>query len=442
MSQVIAFTQNINFRTLLEVQCKEITGFSPIIHQTFDEFLNMLSLLESIDIIIIDEPSDNSIFVNLLNEVITRQGQFKSIFFRTERNPMLEKSKVFLPQDVESLFNELKSFFKNVENKEQGHISIPIDSLVHFKMLPFDLYVKIGEDKFIKRIPAHEEIDDSTFASFLQKGIVELHYERKYNRDFSVMLINNMINKVEKDYASLDEKLEASNEVYLTTHQIVGKLGFKPKMVEVCDSVLNQIAEDVVKGKDNFSKFLEQLRTKTNLSFRYRLMELTSFIGTQMIEATENGEPHREMIKKLIFSSLFCDITLKHNDQIHVRRPDQVLKLSQVEQKEVNEHALRSSELVNKYQAAPLEASVIIKQHHGSLNGVGIPLEISPKILPLAKCLMAAQEISYQMLLESHRHPIDVLSDVKLRFIDTPLDEYMEIFESSCYENLNLSKNP
>lgn len=440
MSQIIAFTQNINFRTLLEVQCKEITGFSPIIHHTFEELLSVISLLESIDILIIDEPQDNSIFIKLMNELMGRQGQFKRIFVRSERNPMLAQSKVFSPQDLEGLLSELKSLFKSIEIKEQGHISIPVDSLIHFKILPFDLFVKIGEDKFIKRIPAHEEIDAATFEGFQHKGINELYFERQHNRDFSVMLINNMINKVEKDYASIDEKLTATNEVYLTTHQIVGKLGFKPKMVEVCDSVLNQISEDVIKGKDNFSKFLEQLRTKTNLSFRYRLMELTSFIGTQMIEATEEPSRRREMIKKLIFSSLFCDITLRNNDLIHVRRPDQMMKLSLAEQKEVNEHALRASELVNKYQTAPLEASLIIKQHHGSLNGVGIPQDISPKILPLTKCLMAAQEISYQILLEPHRHPIDVLSDVKLRFIDTTLEEYMEVFETSCYENLNLPR--
>ena len=439
MSQIIAFTQNINFRTLLEVQCKEITGFSPIIHHTFDEFLNVLSLLESIEILIVDEPKDDTIFIKLINELMSRQGQFKQILFRSERNPKLTQSKVFSPEDIEGLLNELKSLFNFVEKKEQGHISIPVDSLIHFKILPFDLFVKIGEDKFFKRIPAHEEIDEATFERFHQKGITELYFERQYNRDFSVMLINNMINKVEKDYDSIDEKLTATNEVYLTTHQIVGKLGFKPKMVEVCDSVLNQIAEDVVKGKDNFSKFLEQLRTRTNLSFRYRLMELTSFIGSQMIEATEPSSVRREMIKKLIFSSLFCDITLINNDQIHVRRPDQVMKLSQNEQKQINEHAMRASELVNKYQRPPLEASLIIKQHHGSMNGVGIPKDISPKILPLAKCLMAAQEISYQILVESHRHPIDVLSDVKLRFIDTPLEEYLEIFETTCYENLNLS---
>jgi hypothetical protein len=89
-----------------------------------------------------------------------------------------------------------------------------------------------------------------------------------------------MINKVERDYTNLDHKLLATNDVFVTTQQIVGKLGFKPRVIDICESVLSQISEDVSSEKDSFEKFLLQLRTQTNLSFNYRLMELTSFIAT------------------------------------------------------------------------------------------------------------------------------------------------------------------
>jgi hypothetical protein len=56
--------------------------------------------------------------------------------------------------------------------------------------------------------------------------------------------------------------------------------------------------------------------------------------------------------------------------------------------------------------------------------------------MPLAKCLMTSQEISYQILLESTRHSIDDLSDIKLKFIDTPLEEYFIQFEELCLTNI------
>jgi hypothetical protein len=164
-------------------------------------------------------------------------------------------------------------------------------------------------------------------------------------------------------------------------------------------------------------------------------MELTSFIATQLIDVSEETG-RNDKIRKIIFASMFCDYTLKDAGQLHIRDNEQLIKLPSSDQKWISEHALKASELVNQYQNAPYEASLIIKQHHGSVSGVGMPNEISSKILPLSKCFMTAQEIAYQILMESYRHPIDVLSDIKLKFIDTPLEEFFMLFEKTCQQNL------
>lgn len=435
MSQVMAFTQQVEFKTLLEIECKGLTGFSPVIHEATDEFKNMLDLLNSIYILIIDAPEDPKSFLNLLSHINIKRDFIQHIFFLTEGDVNIPEAKVFKRSQLDEMIQEMKALINPPVAKTVSYISIPIDSLIHFKMLPFDLYVKISDEKFVKRIPAFEEIDDSTFQKFKEKGIVELHFEKRFNRDFSLMLINNMINKVEQHYHSVDEKLLARNDVFVTTQQIVSKLGFKPRVIEVCESVIDQISSDVAVSKDNFSKYLDQLRTQKELAFHFRLMELTSFIATQMIDVMEESG-RGEKIRKIVFASMFCDYTLKETGQLHIRDVGQLSKLNQSEQKLISEHALKASELINQYQNAPLEASLIIKQHHGSVSGIGLPREVSPKILPLSKCLMTAQEIAYQILLESYRHPIDVLSDIKLKFIDTPLEDFFILFEKTCQQNL------
>ncbi len=439
ISQVLAFTQRLEFKTLLEIESKEMSGLNPVIFNSALEFKNMLNLLDSVDVLIIDEPKDNVIFLSLISEVLARKASIKKIYLLSNGETFDPKVKVFPQQDVTGFVQEFKTVFASAAPPAtEGYISIPVSTLKYFNVLPFDLYVKISNDKYVKRIPAHEGIDASTLKSFISRGILELYFDKKFNRDFSSMLINNMINKVETEYTTLDEKLLAIEDVYVTTLDIVTKLGFKPRIIQVCESVLNQISEDVAGGKDNFAKYMDQLRTQKNLSFHYRLMELTGFISTQMLD--QMGEQNiRDKIRKLIFASMFCDYTLKSTDQIHIRRFDQLARLSVEEQKIISEHALKASELVNQYQSAPYEASLIIKQHHGSLTGVGLPLLISSKILPLSKCLITAQEISYQILMESGRHPMDVLSDIKLKFIDTPLEDFFVLFEESCKTN-NLDK--
>ena len=435
ISQTVAFSERLEFKTLLEVESKSASGLLPAIYQKADEFISMISLLDTIDVLILDSPEDPATFNLLLKEVKSRIDQIKRLYVLTDDKRLIGNATIFEKNKVELLFNELKNLMTPLPDANEGYISIPIDSLIHFKVLPFDLYIKISDSKYLKRIPAHEGIDGSTFASFMSNGVTDLYFERKHNRDFSMMLINNMINRVDQEYSSLDEKLVATNDVFLTTQQIVDKLGFKPRVVEVCESVLNQITEDVSSGKDNFSKFLKQLRTQTDLSFHYRFMELTSFIAIQIVDVMEINNK-RDCIPKIVFASMFCDYTLKTAGHIHIRSTEQQKKIRLVEQKITNEHALQASELASKYQNAPYDAIMIIKQHHGSLTGVGFPKEISPNLLPFSKCLMTAQEIAYQILMESDRHPIDVLSDIKLKFIDTPLEDLFVLFENTCLENL------
>ncbi len=431
ISQVVVFSKSPEFRMLLDLECKSVGGFTPLIRDSFDEFQSLIGLIDKIDILIIDEPEDQVLFKNLINLTNEKLSSFKQIFVLSNSDVLIRTAKVFEKKNIEALVDEFKHLLGDVNNQEEGFISIPISSLFHFTILPFDLFVKIGEGKFIKRIPAHEEIDKTTFSSFLQKGMTDLFFERKFNRDFSKMLINSMINQIERDFNSIDEKLEAADNVFQTTQQIISKLGLKPKIVEVCQSVLNQIFSDVSGGKDAFAKFLDQLRIQSDLHINYRLMELTCFTATQILNEIDQGvDP--EKVKRLIFTSMFCDFCLNEPQQINIRSAEQMLKLPVQSQKAINEHALRASELILSYESAPLEAASLIKQHHGSPNGIGFPTEISPKILPLAKIFMVAQEVAYQILIQSYRPPIDILSDLKSKYIDTPLEDYFVLFVKSC----------
>jgi hypothetical protein len=432
IEQVIVFTQRPEFKMLIEIECKGFSGHSLLIYENFEDFKSMLTLLNKVEILVVDSPDDHKLFQDLTNEIRQKKAQIKSCFFLSDETVNLENTQVYAKNDLEKLLLKLKQIINPPADLTGGYISVSIDSLVHFKVLPFDLFIKIGEDKYFKRIPAHEELDQHTFASFFQRGVTTLFYEKRFNRDFSIMLINHMINKVEKDYAAIDEKLLATNHVFQTTQQIVAKLGFKPKLIQVCESVMNQILGDVTSGQDNFTKFLEQLRQQKELSFNYRLMELTSFIGTQMIEATEhNGE--EDKIRRLVFASMFCDYALGDPYLVNIRRTEQLHNLTSAEQKKVNEHALRGSELILDYANAPIESSALIKQHHGSISGIGFPSEISAKLLPLSKCLMAAQELAFEILVQHDKEPAAVLKEVRQKWGDTPLADYIEKFQNCCH---------
>lgn len=419
-AQVLVYTERKDFRTLIEIECKGLTGFAPVVKESIEDLSGFLSLMPSIDLLVIDNASKKDYKFVSLSDV-------KNIFILSDIPVQLPKSKTFPGNAAAEMIEHLKSLFGQEKVPSEGYISIPIDSFLHFKTLPFDLYIKLGEGNFVKRINANEDIEETSILKLKEKGVAEFHFERKYNRDFSILLINNMINKVESKYSTMDAQLKATNEVFLTTKEIVQSIGLPPKVIQVCESVMERITTDVTQNKDKLSSYLTDIKTKSNLNFQFRLVELTSFIATQMIEA-ENAAGKDENIKKVVFASFFCDISLRDAEHLHYRDQASMKEVWPEDKKIIHEHALKSSEIVSKYKNAPEETAEIVKQHHGSPSGIGFPEAVSNDLLPMAVCLMAAQELAYQILKNPDVTSGIVVSKTKVKMANTPLSRYMDLF--------------
>lgn len=424
-ANVIVYTQRMDFRTLLEIECKGMTGFAPVIKDSFEELKSFLTLGSDIEILVIDDPQESII------QSLVLETQIKNILVLSDKTFSLKQSKSFPRNSVESLIDHLKTILVSKVTNQAGYISIPVDSLIHFKMLPFDLFIKISDEKYLKRIPANEDIDESTIEGFKTKGIIEMHFERKNNRDFSLMLLNNMINKVESDYSTEDAKSKATNEVFLTTKEIVQSVGLPPKVVQVCESVMERITTDVMSHKDKLSSYITETKTATNLNFQYRFMELTSYIATQIVALSDSGNKD-EKIKTIVFASFFCDISLKTSSQLEYRSEESIKDLWPEDKKFIQDHAYHASEIVSKYKNAPDLAGEIVKQHHGALDGKSFPTSFPENLLPLSKCLIAAQELAYGILKKPNVPVTEVVREVAKRFQGTTIHGPLKLFEDSC----------
>ncbi len=423
-ANVVVFTKRMDFKTLLEIECKSLTGFSPVLKDSIEDLKSFLSLGSDIEILVVDDPQNN-ILTSLPSE-----SQVKNILVLSDEASPANKTTCFPTSAAASLIDHLKKLLSSDRPDQEGYISIPVDSLVHFKILPFALFIKIADGKFLKRIPANEDIDETTIKNFKSKGISEMHFEKKNNRDFSMMLLNNMINKVESEYSSEDAQMKATNEVFLTTKEIVQSVGLPPRVIEVCESVMERITTDVASNKDKFASYITDLKTTSDLNFQFRFIELSSFIATQIVDAINDGGKD-DQIKTIVFASFFSDISLKESSHIEHRSEAAIKDLWPEDKKLVLEHAARSSEIVSKYKNAPAMAIEVIKQHHGSPDGKSMPLTPSENILPLAKCLMASQELAFGILKNPSIPAAQVISEITNKYAGSPIHSYLKIFENS-----------
>ena len=429
-SQVLAYSDRMEVVNILENEVKEITGFKAVVKESFEDFCLLLDILVRVDLIIIDAPEDDIKKNKIIEYLIDRKDYIRNIIFLSDNQFDCNLGQVFTYEKFEIMIESLKGSLAKFKEEVHEYVSVPIDSLFHFKVLSFDLFLKISKDKYIKRIPACEEVDRATINSLKSRGGYELYFDKKYNKDFSQMLLNNMMNSMERDYHCYKEESVIKDEIFLTTKEIVQSLGLPPRIISLCDSVMGGIIQDISRGKNQLSSYIHQLK-ESNLSFHFRHIELTSYIASQIVDDFQSFASS-DFTKRVIFSAFFCDVTLRRPELIHIRTQEQLMGLNGQTIKEINMHALKASELVLNYQNAPIGAHRIIRQHHGALNGIGFSDKHYDKLCPLTKCLISSQELAYSILNNPEEDARVTLARVAKKYASTPLQDMFDRFEEKC----------
>lgn len=406
--QIFAYTNNLDFRDLVSLECREIAGHQPVIHQNFEDLKSMFDIVQSIDLLLIDFPEDLTISTKIRDFILKYKISIKHILLLGHDHNFTDNTKSFSRMAVSEFFEQMRIICGNNLPQNSDWSAIPISTLVHFNSVPFDLYIKLSDQRFVKRFPAHEELNKGLIDALIDKGITDLFCEKRYNRDFSMMLINNMINKLDKNYSNVSIKLDSFGEVFETTRDIIQNLGITGRVVEVCDAAVESMLTIVSKEKDEFSEFLNHLKNDKKLAFQFKLINLTNYIGTQLINdmGMENSD---EEIKRLVFASFFSDMHLMNQKLHFFRTADEVSTLKDLDQKTILGHAIKAAELISKYKNAPLDVAKIITQHHGSFTGIGLPAEKSHQLHPLAKILIVAQDMAFSILLDMDTPALEVM---------------------------------
>lgn len=438
MNQVLVYTQRADFRSYLDAECLQIKECFPVFYDTVEELQNMLSIFPKLDVLVIDAPKDPEDLSDLTNFVHSRKGQITHMLLVSdEQSPVF--TKVFHSSDWSSLLQHLKTILGGKDENADGYVGIPIDCLIHFKVMPFPLFLNLSPGKFVKRIPAFEAMDVDVLESYRSRGVKEFFFERRYGKDFANILMNNMINRVEMEYENPDQKEQATSEVFGTVRDIVASIGLKPRVIDLCETLMGQVVDEVSKGKGiQAVSYLQNLRSKPELDFNYRFIQLTSFVATQILDGRSRAHK-KEEIKTVVFAAFFSDMSLKRPEHIHYRNLKDIAQLPEEEKEEVKWHASLSASMVELNKLGGAEAAVIIRQHHGDLYGTDIPSGVHPDLLDLSKCLMASQELAYHLLTHPDQNLWNVFQEVAKTYKGTPLEDYLAIYEGSF---LNYVKEP
>lgn len=198
------------------------------------------------------------------------------------------------------------------------------------------------------------------------------------------------------DNLSLQNSLMFSSHAYKVVRDAARKMMVTPEIIQMTENNIKTMTS-IVQRIPKLRELLEATTQDMNLGFRHSL--LNCYVASHIIDKLEWGTQDQKV--KIAFVSFFHDITIAEEEflLIHSEEALDIHPMTQEQRVSVLRHAINAATLLNKYYTSlPFGVDTIVKQHHGTRDGIGFnayPLSISP----LALVFMVAEEWVHHVLL-------------------------------------------
>ena len=272
-----------------------------------------------------------------------------------------------------------------------------------------------------------EEITKDKINNYISMGVDQIFIQKNDRLKLVNQISNEMISELSFDKLNDNERVVAGAVQIETVSDKFREIGVTKETVDSAKKALRNVAKDVKKNKSLKSMLQNLLNNKA--SYLYKHIQILSFVSLHLIKHADWAKKEHE--DKLMFAAFFHDILLKTDEQAQITTKEDFDKSElNFELKEgLKHHALRASELARIFPKSPAGVDLLIRQHHGALNGVGFPTNYSPNLSPLSLNFIVAEAYTDKVIEAGDgkvNKPI-IFSYLHRRF---PMNRFKKIIES------------
>ncbi|MBF0300578.1 MAG: hypothetical protein HQK51_17825 [Oligoflexia bacterium] len=211
---------------------------------------------------------------------------------------------------------------------------------------------------------------------------------------------SSLITQMESQNVSTSERIDLVEQgLELITGEIFENKGVSEEVIKISKLCINSV-QQVIRETNRFNELLNNL-LKNKTKYVYLHSVLAAYVSTEMLKHISWGSD--EQAEKISFVLFYHDIFLM---QIFDAHPDIITEdelyfnksLSEKERDVLINHARMAGEVICSFKQIPIGSDVIIKQHHGTSNGMGFAAEFKDDISPLSKIMIIAEEFVIDIL--------------------------------------------
>ncbi len=363
------------YRSILKFNLLNTMGSEVIEKTTLKSALEYVDLNTDIDLIICRDKEDVNFKKYLIPLLVTHS-------YHDWENTIKIAGGIF---DIDI------DFSKNNSIGEYLEVGINYFEMTASLCVGCDVFVKVKKEnnyQFVKCLHAQESFTKDDVEKYKIKGLKNFYIPKEQFSQYVNAITKILIKKLAGEGLTDPQRIYLTAEAYDLSAERIRILGIDENTVEVVTHVLTSIKNSL--GKNNsLSIFLETIH-KNKVSLAYSRAYLCSLLLSKVVK-TLNWQSS-QIIEKLVFLAYFHDISLKgelmkYDNQIDLQRSF----LSEEEKIMIINHASLSATIVDHFPNIPNGIASVIKEHHGSKNGIGFPEHLDVNISPLAMMFIVVE---------------------------------------------------
>ncbi|HXH32428.1 MAG TPA: HD domain-containing phosphohydrolase [Bacteriovoracaceae bacterium] len=307
------------------------------------------------------------------------------------------------------LVEESKKLFKNSHYiNEEPYCRIDVNFLTILDGINKNLFIRLGQDKFVKISHADDNTEMVDIQKYKAKGIEYLYLNREtalwvitqIQGQINIFLKANNFRFVLRGASESPEKRFEQKILRIDDEVHVDK-DFK----ESIDKAVLRI-RSIVEKEAKLSHFLKLIKQKQDdYALFTQKMNLTSLIACTL--ARELDWISKTTMDKLVYAAVLSDMTLAVRPELlRISNLAEFEKckerLSVEDQKLFLSHPRDGANLIKRYfNTAPPDTDVLVHQHHEMPDGSGFPQSMrAEKISPLSALFIVATDFSFYFLID------------------------------------------
>jgi HD-GYP domain-containing protein (c-di-GMP phosphodiesterase class II) len=278
-----------------------------------------------------------------------------------------------------------------------------------------------------------EEFEESKILALIEEGVTHLYVDKLDRLEFVNNVTSELMSLIDGGDLSVDEQISATDKSMELLSKKLLTIGVNEETIKLANKNLDTLKKNV-KANPKMSKLLERLLANRS-SYLFKHTQILTYICMHIIKNIDWGNTEQE--EKISFIAFFHDIALESDEQAKIKSTLELKKAQFTPQERslVERHAQLSAELVSKFPHAPMGADQIIRQHHGTLNGVGFSEHYGNNVSPIAVVFIVAEEFT-RIIMARENGPFDrpeMLRELKEEFPTSRFQKVIDLLQTITF---------